>query len=526
LSEFDSNVNKSEFPISAYLSYPDLSNGWWLGFPTNKEDLQSALKILGAENGDVEVQYYTTGENELYNRLPNKLNADNLNELNFLALHLNEMSESELEIFEAVVEADWHCGSLLDIINIGENLDKFDLQPAYSAEQYGEFHRDLARDEYADIVSRLLNSKDVKDRDFASYIEDIEENLNLTFYGQLQSDREDGVFTEQGYLTRAGAFEEIYRSHHDLPDDFKVYENPQPLKLADTELAGFVVKAHSLCGGDSQSASYNLNVLANLRSAEYLMLMDGRNIFLTEAAHAYRRGTTAYDAFSNMNTQGNPNIKAFAIHVTDVHNGPARGDVVELNAEDRRQDILYHSIEHTRVDAVPKFGPEQSFSPEEWERLEDIDRHMLESWTRHFESNDLKAVNRHLDDLRDSDSDIGNIVDESAFLAKMNGSYMAAAENPQPDMLRITLPVAKEMLARGDAEVYRLFPEGPDKLQPLDAIRNSGSLWYQEYREFAIKRKDMPGLDRWAARETAALIKQRQKEHDAPDKPKNRNHEL
>ena len=70
MSEFDSNVNKSEFPISAYLSYPDLSNGWWLGFPTNKEDLQAALKILGAENGDVEVQYYTTGENELYNRLP------------------------------------------------------------------------------------------------------------------------------------------------------------------------------------------------------------------------------------------------------------------------------------------------------------------------------------------------------------------------------------------------------------------------------------------------------------------------
>jgi hypothetical protein len=93
-------------------------------------------------------------------------------------------------------------------------------------------------------------------------------------------------------------------------------------------------------------------------------------------------------------------------------------------------------------------------------------------------------------------------------------------------MLRITLPVAKEMLARGDAEVYRLFPEGPVKLQPLDAIRNSGSLWYQEYREFAIKRNDMPGLDRWAARETAALIKQRQKEHNAPDKQKHRNHEL
>ena len=107
----------------------------------------------------------------------------------------------------------------------------------------------------------------------------------LAAYARLQAEREDGVFTEQGYLTRNSAFEEVYRGHHDLPDDFKVYENPQPLKLTDTELAGFVLKIHALCGGDSQSASYNLNVLTNLRSAEYLMLMDGRNIFLTEAAH-------------------------------------------------------------------------------------------------------------------------------------------------------------------------------------------------------------------------------------------------
>jgi len=213
----------SSYPIIAYLDKKDSRDSPQIVFPTTTETLQGALRAVGAENGEVNVRDYSTGDNELYKRLPEKLTADTLNEMNFLAVRLEEMSESEREIFDAVVEAEWHCDSLKDIINIEENLDKFDLQPAYNAEQYGEFHRDLARDEYAGIVNRLLNSEDAKDRDFASYIEDVEENLNLTFYGHLQAEREDGVFTEQGYLTRTGEFEEVYRSHHDLPDDFKVY---------------------------------------------------------------------------------------------------------------------------------------------------------------------------------------------------------------------------------------------------------------------------------------------------------------
>jgi len=216
----------SNYPIIAYLDKKDSRDSQQIVFPTTTETLQSALRAAGAKNGEVNVSHYFTGENELYKHLPENLSADNLDELNFIAVRMEEMSESEREIFNAVVEAEWHCDSLKDIINICENLDKFDLQPAYNAEQYGEFHRDLARDEYAGIVNRLLNSEDAKDRDFASYIEDVEENLNLTFYGRLQAEREDGVFTEQGYLTRTGEFEEVYRNHHDLPDDFKVYAEP------------------------------------------------------------------------------------------------------------------------------------------------------------------------------------------------------------------------------------------------------------------------------------------------------------
>ena len=217
---------ESNYPIIAYLDKRDSRDSQPIVFPTTTETLQSALRAAGAEDGEVNVSHYFTGGNELYKHLPENLNADNLDELNFIAVRLEEMSESEREIFDAVVEAGWHCDSLKDIINIAENLEKFDIQPAYTAEEYGAFHINLARDEYADIMNGLEASADPEERDFFSYIADIESHVDLAAYGKLQAEREDGVFTEQGYLTRTGEFEEVYRSHHDLPDDFKVYAEP------------------------------------------------------------------------------------------------------------------------------------------------------------------------------------------------------------------------------------------------------------------------------------------------------------
>jgi hypothetical protein len=82
-------------------------------------------------------------------------------------------------------------------------------------------------------------------------------------------------------------------------------------------------------------------------------------------------------------------------------------------------------------------------------------------------------------------------------------------------MLRIPQLTAKEMLARGDAEVYRLLPSGPEKLSPMDAVKSG--LWFSESREFAIKRDDMPGLSNWAERKTAETLNHI-KQRDEPGK--------
>lgn len=228
MAEFDYDVNRSAYPISAYLQDSNFENGWWVGFPTKSDDLQATLQILGAEDGNVTVQRYSTGENELADRLPQDLTADKLNELNYLAARLGEISEAGRETFFAVIEAKKHCNSLSDVINIAQNLDTFDLQPAFSAEQYGEFHRDMARDEYADILERLERSSDLINKDFSSYIVDMESSLDLAAYGRLQAEREGGVFTKHGYLTEVGVFEEIYRGPQDIPGEYCVFAEPEP----------------------------------------------------------------------------------------------------------------------------------------------------------------------------------------------------------------------------------------------------------------------------------------------------------
>ena len=85
--------------------------------------------------------------------------------------------------------------------------------------------------------------------------------------------------------------------------------------------------------------------------------------------------------------------------------------------------------------------------------------------------------------------------------------YMERAENPQQDMLHISLVAARDMLTNSDAAVFRLLPEGAKQLSPLDAMQSRGGLWYQQHREFAIRKEDAPGLDRWANRVIEAAVK-------------------
>ena len=58
----------------------------------------------------------------------------NIDELNHLAHLLEELTPSELETLEAVMDSGDHCGSVRDLINLTQNLDCYSLHPGVDNE--------------------------------------------------------------------------------------------------------------------------------------------------------------------------------------------------------------------------------------------------------------------------------------------------------------------------------------------------------------------------------------------------------
>jgi hypothetical protein len=112
-----------------------------------------------------------------------------------------------------------------------------------------------------------------------------------------------------------------------------------------------------------------------------------------------------------------------------------------------------------------------------------------------------------LDNLQNQQTANVKVISAEDFLSDINASYMARAECPKPDMLRITREAAAEILARGDADVHRLFPNSTQQMSPMDAVKSKG-LWYSSNREFAIKREDAAGLNEWAERKVGDIVRQ------------------
>ncbi|MCL2344113.1 MAG: hypothetical protein FWC62_09530 [Firmicutes bacterium] len=272
--------------------------------------------------------------------------------------------------------------------------------------------------------------------------------MDAASYGRAAANREGGVFTEHGYLTELpGGFKEIYRGLRDIPAEYRVIvDGSSSLIVKNADLPSFLMKLYAVTDTPLKDLRHDLETLAAFRSTEYLLLTTPNGSFLTEAANVYRSGSPAFETWMGTDT-----ALAFSIHVTNIQ-GQMTGDVVQLNFPAHRQEILENRILPVRIEALAR------------------------------------------------------PISEDVFLINLNFAYMDQAQNQQIDMLRISREAAKEMLARGDGEVFRLLPEGPVKLSAMDAVKNGG-LRYPDHREFAIKCEELTGLDKWAERGAAEALR-------------------
>ena len=143
---------------------------------------------------------------------------ENLDELNYLASKLDEMSQGEYEQFQAAMEIGDHSGSLQEIINLTENLDCYDVYPDIHD------HDDLGR--YY-----------IEELDAMQVPEHLRNYIDYEAYGRDVALEEGGEFTDLGYVRDTGSsFHEYYDGEHgSIPEEYRVMTFQDAEELTEEE---------------------------------------------------------------------------------------------------------------------------------------------------------------------------------------------------------------------------------------------------------------------------------------------------
>ena len=210
----DYSYNK-DYPFAAFITNLGKYNegelvGEWVKFPTTAEELKEVFKRIGIgqkdDFGQPYEEWFITDYDCYVDGLYSKLGEyENLDELNYLASKLDEMSESEYAQFQAGMEMGDHCGSLQEIINLTENLDCYEVYP--------DIH------DYDDLGRYYIEELDVM-----QVPEHLQNYIDYEAYGRDVALEESGTFTDQGYVRDTGdSFHEYYDGERgSIPDEYRV----------------------------------------------------------------------------------------------------------------------------------------------------------------------------------------------------------------------------------------------------------------------------------------------------------------
>ena len=214
MPRYESNT---AYPFSAFLTNLGRYNegvlvGEWVQFPTTAEELRRVFERIGIGSkddfGQSYEEWFITDYDCYVDGLYDKLGEyENLDELNYLASKLNEMSQDEYERFQAVLRMGEHAGSLQEIINLTENLDCYDVSPDIHD------HDDLGR--YY-----------IEELDAMQVPEHLRNYIDYAAYGRDIALEESGEFTDFGYVRDTGdTFYEYYDGKH---GSCLLYTSPSP----------------------------------------------------------------------------------------------------------------------------------------------------------------------------------------------------------------------------------------------------------------------------------------------------------
>ncbi len=272
------------------------------------------------------------------------------------------------------------------------------------------------------------------------------------------------------------------------------------------DLPAFVVKAFSLAG---EYTTYTEHDVAVLREGEYyFMLVNDDRMAVTDAAMTYLRLSTP--PMASWPDADVTETRAFLIHAEGRPEGKILGTVTEVDYASLKRDVEANTVPFARAEAILKDGTAASYTREEYQSLEFIDRDKIKSCTFWHDHAVLAALDKHIEEYFKQAEAAARIVSSYDLLESLNAAYMERAENPNLGMLRITQQAAKDLILGSHAPVYRLMPGAPAEIGPKDVIMSGGGLNYLSCREFAVKKTDATRLDKWASAVAGRILPQRQ----------------
>ena len=217
-----------DYPFAAFITNLGKYNegslvGEWVKFPTTAEELQKVFERIGIGSkddfGQSYEEWFITDYDCYVDGLYDKLGEyENLDELNYLASKLDEMSQGEYEQFQAAMESGDHSGSLQEIINLTENLDCYDVYPDIRD------HDDLGR--YY-----------IEELDAMQVPEHLRNYIDYEAYGRDIALEEGGEFTDFGYVRDTGdRFDEVYDGERgSIPEEYRVMTFQDAEELTEDE---------------------------------------------------------------------------------------------------------------------------------------------------------------------------------------------------------------------------------------------------------------------------------------------------
>lgn len=186
--------------------------GEYLSFPTDTENVKKTLSSIGIDGIMYEEFFITDYATELRCLHEHLGEYESIDELNYLAAILSGLDDCEEEKFVAALEYGERTSSVMDLINLTQNLDNYEFYPGVEDDEG-------------------LGRWCIEELSMLEVPESMEQYFDYEAYGRDTRLNSEGTFSRElgGYVERnSGKFIEHYSDRDEFPDEYRVFAYPDP----------------------------------------------------------------------------------------------------------------------------------------------------------------------------------------------------------------------------------------------------------------------------------------------------------